>query len=146
MSMNAGRRSSRIPQPQSLGRRASASAAMESSTKLDAVTLKKLNTSYDAAVGRQLAESSSSSSSSNRPDPLSSSLSAGQRRKISLTRNHSMYERGYDRAESATSNKTIIRQQQTIVERTDTTTRDTSKLSKSSGLNPLSKYNIAYLL
>jgi len=133
MSMNAGKLSSRIPQPQ-FGRRASASAAMESATKIDAVTLKKLNTSYDAAVSRQ------SESSSNRPDPLSSSLSVGQRRKLSLTRNHSMYERGYDRGESTTSNKTTIRQQQTIVEKTDTITRDTSKLSKSSGLNPLSKY------
>ena len=123
MSMS-GKLSSRIPQPNF--RRASASAAMET-VNIDPASLKRLNDSYDTAISRSTANRSDSGIGS----------SASSRRKNSLQRNHSMYER----TESSSTKTITFRQQNIIIEREDSSPKEISKLpTKKSGLNPLSKY------
>lgn len=131
MSMNSGRSSSRIPQLSF--RRASASSTM------DSVSLKKLNETYDAAVSSQ---QESTSITANRSDSGIGS-SASSRRKNSLQRNHSMYERT-----EVASTKTItfrqqnLRQQSTVIEKVDAKPEITKTAPKKSGLNPLGKLHV----
>ena len=121
-SMSSGKLSSRIPQPQ-FGRRASASAIMESSTRIDSTTLSRLNASFDAAVKQQ--------QSSARTD--APTAAGTKQRRNSLQRNHSMYER-----------KSSLRQPAPVVEKLEEHSKDTSKLPKKSGLNPMSKFHQSY--
>ena len=119
MSCSSGRLSSRIPQPKSF-RRASASATMET-VNIDQAQLKTLNESYDAAITRQ-------ESTANRSDSGLGS-SASSRRKNSLQRNKSMYER------SDVPRNIQFRQQSIRIEKVTDSSLESLKLPKRSGLN-----------
>ena len=128
MSMNSGR-SSRIPQLSF--RRASTSSIM------DASSLKTLNETHDAAVASR--QESTTTTTANRSDSGIGS-SASSRRKNSLQRNHSMYERTeVGSTKTITFRQQNTRQQSAIIEKVDAVPEKTAP--KKSGLNPLGELN-----
>ena len=132
MSMNSGRQSSRIPQLSF--RRASTSSIMDSSS------LKKLNETHEAAIASR--QESTTTTTSNRSDSGIGS-SASTRRKNSLQRNHSMYERTeVGSAKTITFRQQNIRQQSSTIEKVDAIPENTKSATKKSGLNPLGKFSL----
>ena len=118
MSMNSGR-SSRIPQLSF--RRASTSSIM------DASSLKTLNETHDAAVTSR--QESITTTTANRSDSGIGS-SASSRRKNSLQRNHSMYERTeVGSTKTITFRQQNTRQQSAIIEKVDAVPEKTAPVS-----------------